>query len=115
MIYRILADGVVFVHFCWIVFLVFGGLPGRRYRTVKIVHVSGLVLALVIQVSGWYCPLTDLEVWLRSRQAHGLSYRGSFIIHYIEQLLYIQIAPWIIIVLTGTLCAFNGWLYLRKR
>jgi hypothetical protein len=115
MLYTILADIVVVIHFLWIVFLIFGGLPGTRNRAVRIFHVSGLVFAFVIQVTGWYCPLTDLEVWLRSRRAGGVAYRGSFIIHYIEQLVYVEIPHRGIIVLTVMLCAFNGWLYLRKR
>jgi hypothetical protein len=115
MIYRILADGVVVIHFLWIVFLVFGGLLGTRNRTVRIFHIPGLAFAFVIQVSGWYCPLTDLEVWLRSRQAEGASYHGSFIIHYIERLVYVEVPHWSIIVLTVMLCVFNGWLYLRRR
>jgi hypothetical protein len=115
MIYKILADIVVFIHFFWIVFLIFGGLLGTRNRAIRIFHVTGLAFAFVIQVSGWYCPLTDLEVWLRSRHAQGLSYRGSFIIHYIERLVYIEVPHWSIIVLTVMLCVFNGWLYLRKR
>ncbi len=115
MIYKVLADIVVLVHFLWIVFLIFGGLLGVRYRAVKIAHVAGLLFAAGIQVSGWYCPLTDLEVWLKSRYAPGLAYRGSFIIHYVESLVYIEVSHWTIVALTVLLCAFNGWLYLRKK
>ncbi len=114
-IYRVLADLVVVVHFLWIVFLIFGGLFGVRYRVMKICHAAGLLLAVVIQVSGWYCPLTDLEVWLKSRYAPGLAYRGSFIVHYVEKLVYIQIPHEVIVVLTVLLCGFNGWLYLREK
>jgi hypothetical protein len=115
LIYKVLADMVVMVHFFWIVFLMFGGLLGVKYRAVKIFHVAGLLFAAVIQVSGWYCPLTDLEVWLKSRYAPGLAYKGSFIIHYIEKLVYIRISHQMIIALTVLLCAFNGWVYLRKK
>ncbi len=115
MVYKILADIVVVVHFFWIVFIILGGLIGARRRAVGIAHISGLAFAFVIQVSGWYCPLTDLEVWLRSQQAPGLAYHGSFIVHYIEELVYIDVPRGAIIVLTVLLCAFNGWLYLRKR
>ncbi len=115
MIYKILADIVVAIHFLWIVFLILGGLLGMRHRVFRIFHISGLVFAFVIQATGWYCPLTDLEVWLRSHQAHGLAYRGSFIIHYMEELVYIDLSHRTIVALTVLLCAFNGWLYLRKR
>ncbi len=114
MLYGILADIVVFVHFLWILFLIFGGLIGIRIRMVKTAHVAGLIFAAVIQVTGWYCPLTDLEVWLRSRQSAGAAYGGSFIIHYIEKIIYVQVPGGIILFLTILLCLFNGWLYFTR-
>jgi hypothetical protein len=115
MTYKLLADFVVFIHFLWVAFLVFGGFLAPRNRAIRIFHMAGLVFAFVIQVSGWYCPLTDLEVWLRSRHAPGLSYRGSFIIHYIEKLVYIEVPHALIVVLTGILCALYIRFYCRKR
>jgi len=115
MSYGILADIAVLVHFLWILFLILGAFIGVRYRTIKVLHVSGLIFAFVIQITGWYCPLTDLEVWLRSRQAPSLAYKGSFITHYAEKLIYIDISRSAIIILTVLLCLFNGWFYLRKK
>ncbi len=91
MIFKVLADIVVLIHFLWIVFLIFGAIPGVRYRAVKIVHLTALAFAFVIQVFGWYCPLTHLEVWLRLRYEPGLSYAGSFIIHYVEKFVYLDV------------------------
>lgn len=115
MLYGILADIVVFVHFLWILFLTFGGLIGIKIRMVKTAHVAGLIFAAVIQVTGWYCPLTDLEVWLRSKQSAGAAYGDSFIIHYIEKIIYVQVPGWFILFLTILLCLFNGWLYFTWR
>jgi hypothetical protein len=113
MLYKVLADIVVFVHFLWILFLIFGGLIGIRIRTVKIAHVAGLIFAALIQVTGWYCPLTDLEVWLRERQSPGAAYGGSFIIHYLEKIIYVQVPGVVIIFLTILLCLFNVRLYRK--
>jgi hypothetical protein len=115
MFYKVLADIVVLIHFLWILFLIFGGILGTRNKIMKIFHVSGLGFAFVIQVAGWYCPLTDLEVWLRARHDPSVAYSGSFIVHYVEKLIYIEISQTVIIILTLFLCGFNGWLYLRKR
>lgn len=115
MIYSILADSVVMVHFFWIVFLIFGAFPGVRWKIVKAVHLAGLAFAVVIQASGWYCPLTDLEVWLRSKQNPSASYTGSFIVHYAEKLVYIDLPRGVILAATVMLIAFNAWMYLRKR
>lgn len=115
MTYKILADVVVFIHFVWIVFLIFGALLGVRNTVLRILHISGLGYAFVIQIFDWYCPLTHLEVWLKSRHAPGLAYKGSFIMHYIEEFVYLDISRSVIIVFTILLCIFNGWVYLRKR
>lgn len=113
--YRILADLVVFIHFLWILFLIFGAFWGLKNRTVKIFHFSGLVFAFILQVFDWYCPLTHLEVWLRSKHNPAITYMGSFIIHYVESLVYIELSRNVIIVLTIFLCGINAWFYLRKR
>jgi len=114
MLYKILADLVVLIHFLWILFLLFGAFPGFRYKAIKILHVSGLVFAFVIQVFGWYCPLTHLEVWLRAKHDPSLAYAGSFIIHYVEGLIYIEISSWLIFYLTVLLIGFNIWFYLKR-
>jgi len=115
MLYRILADSVVFIHFLWILFLVFGALLGTRNRAVRIVHLSGLAFAVLLQVYDWYCPLTYLEVWLRSKHDPALSYAGSFIIYYVERVVYIELSRKLILGFSVLLCGLNAWLYLRKK
>ncbi|MDI6890432.1 MAG: DUF2784 domain-containing protein [Thermodesulfovibrionales bacterium] len=114
MFYRLAADFVVLIHFLWIVFLTFGAFMGRRYRAVKIFHIAGLGFAITMQIFGWYCPLTHLEIWLRKRHNPSLNYSGSFIIHYVEKLVYIDLSPEIIFVLTLVLISASVYLYLKK-
>ena len=114
MLFRVLADIVVVVHFIWIVFLIFGALFGRRYKTVKYIHIGGLSFALVIQAVDWYCPLTHLEIWLRTRQCTPEPYAGSFIIHYLEKIIYVEAKRWVIVILTLMLCLFNVWIYKKQ-
>jgi hypothetical protein len=90
-IFKISADIVVFVHFSWILFLIFGVLIGFRIRWVMWVHLGGLVFSLVLQYTRALCPLTYLEVWLRNRHDPSLAYPGSFIAHYAEELVYLQV------------------------
>jgi len=115
MIYKILADSVVLIHFLWIVFLFLGGIWGIKNRVVKIFHLSGLVFAFVIQIFDWYCPLTHLEVWLRSRHNSALSYTGSFIIYYVEKIVYIELSRFLVLFFTIFLCGLNLWIYLKKK
>jgi hypothetical protein len=114
MIYKVLADSVVLIHFLWIVFLFFGVFWGIRNKVARIFHISGLAFAFTIEVFGWYCPLTYLEVWLRSKQDSALTYAGSFIVHYVEEIVYIELSRTLIFVLTLVLCGLNTWLYLTK-
>lgn len=105
------ADIVVLVHLVWIMFLIAGAYWGRRFRTVRIVHLAGLGFAIVSQVFGWYCPLTHLEVWLREHQ--GLAaYPGSFIAHYAEKLVYIEIPPVVVFILTIGLIGIQVLIYM---
>jgi hypothetical protein len=113
--YGMLADGVVLIHFLWILFLVFGAFWGVKNSAVSILHISGLVFAVVIQLFDWYCPLTYLEAWLRSKQNLATSYPSSFIIYYVQKIVYIELSRSTIILLTFPLCGFNAWLYLRKK
>ncbi len=114
MFYKILADITVLIHFLWIVFLFLGGLWGRRNKTLKIFHLSGLAFALVIQLFDWYCPLTHLEAYLRARHNPDLAYAGSFIIYYVEKIVYLEISRYIVLIATLLLVGFNLWIYLRK-
>jgi len=111
MFYESAADFVVLIHFLWIVFLIFGAFVGKRHPIVKSVHISGLVFSVIMQIFGWYCPLTHLEVWLRQKQNPLLSYKGSFIIHYIEKIVYLELSPVIIFVLTVVLVSVSAYVY----
>jgi hypothetical protein len=113
--YKILADVVVLIHFLWIIFLFLGALWGIKNKVVRIFHLAGLAFAFIIQVFGWYCPLTYLEAWLRSGHDGPLTYTGSFIIHYVEQIVYIELSRYLIFVLTLVLCGLNLWLYSKKK
>ena len=114
MLYKILADIVVLLHLLWILFLIFGALLGTKNKGARIVHISGLVFAVIIQGFDWYCPLTYLESWLRSKHDPALSYTGSFIVHYMEKMIYIQLPARLVFFLSILLFGINSWLYLRR-
>ena len=111
MLYRVLSDVVVLVHLLWIQILIGGAYWGRKKGVVMLAHVAGLVFASTSQIFGWYCPLTLLEVWLREKQGTAQVYPGSFIAHYAEQLVYVDVSPTIIFVLTIVLIIVNVWIY----
>ena len=114
MLFKILADLVVLVHFLWIIFLFLGAVLGVRCKAIKIIHLSALCFAILIQVFDWYCPLTYLEFWLRSKHDPALTYSGSFVIHYVEKVVYLELSRSLIFIFTVFLVVFNGWLYLKR-
>ena len=87
MVYRILADLVVLVHFGFILFAVLGALLVVRWKRCAWVHIPVFVWAVLIEFVGWICPLTPLENWLR-RQGGGVGYESGFIEHYILPIIY---------------------------
>jgi hypothetical protein len=112
-IYAYLADFVIFIHLLWIVFLISGSLWGVRNKALKVVHILGLGYAFIINLFGFYCPLTHLEIWLQYRYSPSGAYTGSFIAHYMEKVIYIDLPDYAIFLLTAALCAFNAWVYLK--
>jgi hypothetical protein len=114
-IYKLLADSIVLLHLGWIIFLFIGAVWGRKNKVVRIAHLGGLSYALLSEIMDWLCPLTHLEIWLRAQHDPALSYAGSFIVHYIEELIYIDMSRIAIFILTILLAAFNVWVYCRKK
>lgn len=110
-----LADFTLLIHLLWILFLFLGAYVGARIRVIGILHLSGLAFALIIQVFGWYCPLTYLEVWLRTKHDPRLAYTGSYIIHYVEKIVYLELSRTLIVIGTVMLVGFNVWFYVRKK
>jgi len=111
MLYRIAADITVILHLLWITFLIFGAFIGRKFKWIKRLHIGGIILALVFQFFGWYCPLTHLEIRLRKMHDPSQSYSGSFIIHYVEKIVYLNMSPGVILALTIILAIVSVWLY----
>ncbi len=91
MIYKLLGDIVIMIHFLWILFILFGFLVALKWPRLSLVHVAGLVFALVLNVAGWYCPLTHLENYLKSLCDPQLTYKGSFIINRLEGIIYLDL------------------------
>jgi hypothetical protein len=87
LINRALADLVLVVHFGFVLFVVLGGLLVLRWRWVAFVHIPAAIWGVLIEYSGWVCPLTPLENSLRMRGGDA-GYSGGFIEHYIQPMLY---------------------------
>ena len=87
-------------------------LPAAKSRGIKFfdrwifrtVHLAGIVYVAILTVMCKYCPLTILENDLRVKYDASLTYPGSFVIHYIEKIVYPE-ANFLIFVIPTTIIA----------
>jgi len=104
LMYQVLADTVLVLHFGIVVFLI-GGLmvivAGNvlRWRWVnglwfRLAHVATIGFVVAQAWLGKFCPLTTLESWLRV-QAGTASYNESFVEHWVHRLLYYELPLWV--------------------
>jgi len=117
--YRIAADVIVMLHFAFVLFAVLGGLLVLKWRRCAWLHVPSFIWAALVMFTGWICPLTPLEIWLR-REGGEAAYHGSFIEHYILPLLYPAELTRELQVLLGLLVlginlAIYAWLWCKRR
>lgn len=81
------ADAILMVHLAFIVFVVFGGLLVFKWPKLKWLHLAAVAWGVLIEFSGWICPLTPLENLLR-RLAGEVGYSEGFLEHYVLALVY---------------------------
>ena len=110
MVYRILADGILFLHLFFILFVVFGGLLMLRWRKAVWVHLPAVVWAIIVQWFVLICPLTPLEITLRNLGGEA-GYEGDFIEHYLVSILYINVGPVIHTLIALFVAGLNIFVY----
>ncbi len=120
------ADAVLLLHTLLVIFVVIGLIllfvgKASNWSWVRNpwFRVAHLLAIAVIVVQSWFgviCPLTSLEMALRSR-AGDTVYTGSFIAHWLESVLYYQAPPWVFMVcysVFGTLVV-GSWFWISPR
>lgn len=124
--YQLLANVVLIAHVAVVVFVVGGlllviagnlrGWPWVNRRWFRLAHLAAIAVVVVESWTGIVCPLTTLETWLRIRAGEE-AYSGSFIEHWLQQLLFYQGPPWIFAVLYSVfgLLVAAAWRYFPPR
>ncbi|MEP5763221.1 MAG: DUF2784 domain-containing protein [Halieaceae bacterium] len=102
--FLILADAVLLLHALFVAFVLLGlvlVIVGRllvwdwvRNPWFRATHLAAIGLVVLQSWLGALCPLTTLEMSLRSR-AQDAVYPGSFIAHWLEVMLYYQAPAWV--------------------
>ncbi len=107
MIHRVFADIVLLLHFAFVAFVVLGLVlvlvgGALRWRWVRNpwfrwCHVLGILVVVLQAWAAVMCPLTILESELRTR-AGETTYTGSFVAHWMHELLFVDAPPWVFTV-----------------
>jgi hypothetical protein len=84
---RLLADGLVALHFAFIVFVLLGGMLALRHRAWSALHLPAVAWAAFVELTATTCPLTPWENALR-QQAGEAGYNGGFVEHYLIPVIY---------------------------
>lgn len=110
MAYRILAELVLVLHFCFVIFVVFGGLLVLRRHWAAWLHLPAVLWGIIIEFFWWSCPLTTLENFLRERGGK-VGYATGFVDYYVSALLYAPLSPNIRFAFGLLLVSFNLLIY----
>jgi hypothetical protein len=102
-IYLLLSCAVLAIHATFILWVIFGWLSTARRRLLQWAHLFSVGYCIFIETSGLTCPLTLIEQALE-RRAGVRAYRHSFMLHYLELLVYPNIPPLLLTVCAVGVC-----------
>lgn len=117
---RFWADALVVVHFLWVVFMIGGfvvqmiAMKSARVRewcVIRAVHVAGILYVAFLIIIGRPCPLTVWEAQLR--RADDAAQPESFLVRWLERLLYPDVDPLVVYIPTiilAILSVLSIWL-----
>lgn len=121
-----LADLVLITHVAFVAFVVVGlglivtgGIRGWSWIRNPWFRLTHLVAIAIVVTQAWLgilCPLTTLEMHLRARAGEA-NYAGSFIAHWLGEILYYEVPPWVFATaytVFGAVVVFS-WIRFRPR
>jgi Protein of Unknown function (DUF2784) len=109
----LLATIVLAIHLAWLALVIFGALWTRGRPVWSTVHIVALLWGIVAEVGPWSCPLTLAETYFEAK-AGAAAYQGSFLLHYLDAIVYPNLPGWIVTCAGVAVCVFNLIIYLRR-
>jgi polyferredoxin len=125
-ILRLGADALLVTHVAFVGFVIFGlifilcGGPLKwswvRNPWFRVMHLAAIGFVVIQTWCGLICPLTTWEMHLRQRAGDD-TYEGSFIAHWLQQLLYYEAPAWVFVVCYTIfgLLVVSTWITVRPR
>lgn len=124
--YQYAADIVLFSHLVFVAFVIFGLIivfagsafswSWVRNPWFRLLHLLSIGVVVIQSWFGVVCPLTTLENWLR-RKGGEVTYEGTFISHWMQELLYYDAPAWVFAVVYTSFAALvlASWYFVRPR
>lgn len=124
--YLLAADALLVTHALFIAFVIFGllltlaggALAWRWVRNpwFRLAHLVAIAVVVLQSWIGMICPLTTWEMALRAK-AGGATYAGSFVAHWLGELIYYQAPAWVFAVAYTAfgLLVVASWFWVRPR
>jgi hypothetical protein len=101
--YLLAADAVLSLHVLFVAFVVMGLLAifvgaalswaWVRNPVFRVLHLLAIIVVALQAWLGMVCPLTTVEMALRAK-AGDVVYGGTFISHWLQELLYYEAPDW---------------------
>jgi len=125
-LYLLAADITLFAHLSFVAFVVVGLLLvflGKafawnwvRNRWFRLAHLAAIAIVVAQSWFGIICPLTTLEMSLRSRAGNSV-YPGTFMSHWLEEILYYDAPAWVFAVCytAFALLVIASWFWVPPR
>lgn len=111
--YETAAELVLAIHLAWILWVIFGAWFTRGRPIWTIFHLGSLVWGIAVELGPWPCPLTMAEGFFQNKAGTG-PYQGSFLVHYLERIVYPNLSVRVLIWCGVAVCAVNLAVYLWR-
>lgn len=126
LVYLIAADAILVTHTLFVCFVVLGlalifigkwrGWTWVFQFRFRLAHLLAIAIVVLQSWLGMICPLTIGEMELRAAAGEQV-YAGSFIAHWLQQLLYYRLPDWVFVTLYTAFGALvvASWFWVRPR
>jgi hypothetical protein len=109
-VFQILAPLVVAIHLLWILWVITGVRWTRGHPWLTALHVASLVWGIIVEIFPVNCPLTLSEQALEAC-AGMRPWAGSFLLHYLDAIVYPDLPVSLLIALGVIVCGSNLLIY----
>jgi len=104
---------ILSLHLAWILWVIFGTLWTRGRPWLTMFHIGSLIWGIFVEIGPWPCPLTMAEQFLQ-RRAGIVPYRGSFLLHVLDRIVYPDLSASFLTVCGVIVCIVNLTVYIFR-